>query len=334
MTINVMDEYLELTKDYIVKYMKLIMGNKYNKEVCDRLTKKYIETRYNNFYEDEVEKGLPIRKRIMSEIKDLSSRLIENGIAEKELVDNMCIFFYYVLYFDNLVLTKNMTNEIYNIHKLRKKFLNKDEDDFSEKLKNLITEWQENISKELEKYDTKEFLLKFSSYKNVRNVSRVNIEYNIKLPVIYSEFAINKAFNSGVVNEDKLYIEYYLIAVRIIRDIIRQDFKRHYIVEFAGSLLEKNKKIKGIINIISNSAIQDKLSLKIRYNDFLNNKEAVYELMRSGFKIAIIIDKSFEISYENIEKLDMFSYVLISKDSEIYDKIMKTNNKIKNLIEI
>lgn len=334
MTINVMNEYLELTKDYIVKYMKLIMGNKYNKEVCDRLTKKYIETRYNNFYEDEVEKGLPIRKRIMSEIKDLSSRLIENGIAEKELVDNMCIFFYYVLYFDNLVLTKNMTNEIYNIHKLRKKLLNKDEDDFSEKLKNLITEWQENISKELEKYDTKEFLLKFSSYKNVRNVSRVNIEYNIKLPVIYSEFAINKAFNSGVVNEDKLYIEYYLIAVRIIRDIIRQDFKRHYIVEFAGSLLEKNKKIKGIINIISNSAIQDKLSLKIRYNDFLNNKEAVYELMRSGFKIAIIIDKSFEISYENIEKLDMFSYVLISKDSEIYDKIMKTNNKIKNLIEI
>ncbi len=334
MTINVMDEYLELTKDYIVKYMKLIMGNKYNKEVCDRLTKKYIETRYNNFYEDEVEKGLPIRKRIMSEIKDLSSRLIENGIAEKELVDNMCIFFYYVLYFDNLVLTKNMTNEIYNIHKLRKKLLNKDEDDFSEKLKNLITEWQENISKELEKYDTKEFLLKFSSYKNVRNVSRVNIEYNIKLPVIYSEFAINKAFNSGVVNEDKLYIEYYLIAVRIIRNIIRQDFKRHYIVEFAGSLLEKNKKIKGIINIISNSAIQDKLSLKIRYNDFLNNKEAVYELMRSGFKIAIIIDKSFEISYENIEKLDMFSYVLISKDSEIYDKIMKTNNKIKNLIEI
>lgn len=334
MTINVMDEYLELTKDYIVKYMKLIMGNKYNKEVCDRLTKKYIETRYNNFYEDEVEKGLPIRKRIMSEIKDLSSRLIENGIAEKELVDNMCIFFYYVLYFDNLVLTKNMTNEIYNIHKLRKKLLNKDEDDFSEKLKNLITEWQENISKELEKYDTKEFLIKFSSYKNVRNVSRVNIEYNIKLPVIYSEFAINKAFNSGVVNEDKLYIEYYLIAVRIIRDIIRQDFKRHYIVEFAGSLLEKNKKIKGIINIISNSAIQDKLSLKIRYNDFLNNKEAVYELMRSGFKIAIIIDKSFEISYENIEKLDMFSYVLISKDSEIYDKIMKTNNKIKNLIEI
>ena len=64
MTINAMDEYLELTKDYIVKYMKLIMGNKYNKEVCNRLTKKYIETRYNNFYEDEVEKGLPIRKRI------------------------------------------------------------------------------------------------------------------------------------------------------------------------------------------------------------------------------------------------------------------------------
>ena len=66
--------------------------------------------------------------------------------------------------------------------------------------------------------------------------------------------------------------------------------------------------------------------------------------MRSGFKIAVILDKSFEVNYENIEKLNMFSYVLVNKESEEYEKIVNyfknntesTDNKekIKNLIEI
>lgn len=348
MTTNVMEEYLSITKEYIIKYMKLVMQSKYNKEVCERLISKYIETRYNNYYEDEVEKGMSIRKRIMEELKQAANRLIENDIDKKENVDNMCIFFYYILYFDNLISAKNITSEIYNIHKLRKKLLNKDEEDFSENLKQTILNWQEDIKNLLERYETKEFELKISTYKNTKNVYRVNLNYNIRFPQIYSTLAINKAFNTGIINEDKLYIEYYLMTVKIIKDIIKQDFKKQYIVEFASSLLEKEKKIKGIINIINNEAIQDKISLKIKYSDFSKNKQQVYDLMRSGFKIAVILDKSFEVNYENIEKLDMFSYVLINKDTEEYEKIedyFKSNNneekylnqvniKIKNLIEI
>ena len=91
MTTNVMEEYLSITKDYIIKYMKLVMQSKYNKEVCERLISKYIETRYNNYYEDEVEKGMSIRKRIMEELKQTANRLIENDIDKKENVDNIII---------------------------------------------------------------------------------------------------------------------------------------------------------------------------------------------------------------------------------------------------
>ena len=65
-------------------------------------------------------------------------------------------------------------------------------------------------------------------------------------------------------------IEYYLITVQIIKDIIRQNFKKQYIVEFAETLLSKPKKILGILNIIDNSAIQDKISLKVRYEYYLD----------------------------------------------------------------
>lgn len=344
MTTNVMEEYLNITKEYIIKYMKLVMQNKYNKEVCERMISKYIETRYNNYYEDEIEKSMSVRKRIMEEIKQTAERLIENNIDKKENVDNMCIFFYYILYFDNLISAKDIISEVYNIHKLRKKLLNKDEQDFFEKLKETIFNWQKDIKNLLERYETKEFELKISTYKNIKNVYRVNLNYNIRFSQIYSTLAINKAFNTGIINEDKLYIEYYLIVVKIIKDIIKQDFKKQYILEFASSLLEKEKKIKSIINIINNEAIQEKISLKIKYNDFSKNKQQVYDLMRSGFKIAVILDKSFEVNYENIEKLNMFSYVLVNKESEEYEKIVNyfknntesTDNKekIKNLIEI
>ena len=334
MTINVMDEYLELTKEYIIKYMKLIMGYKYNREVCDRFVRKYIETRYNNYYEDEVEKGMPIRKRIMTEIKNTANRMINNGIAEEKDINNMCIFFYYILFFDNLILAKDITHEIYNIYKLRKRLLNKDEEEFSENLKNLILEWNDNVKKYLQKFETKEFELKISNYKNVKNVYRVNINRNFRFPQIYSENAINKVFTSGIISEDKLYIEYYLISIKIIKEIIKQDFKKQYIVEFASSLFEKNKKIKGILNIIENSAILDKMSLKIKYRDFLKYKEQVYELMRSGFRIAVIIDKTFEVDTANIEKLEMFSYVLVNKNTEEYDKIISEHYNIKHMIEI
>ena len=50
MTVNVMDEYLDIVKKYIPKYMKTILGYKYNAEICDKLTGKYIQARYYNYF--------------------------------------------------------------------------------------------------------------------------------------------------------------------------------------------------------------------------------------------------------------------------------------------
>jgi hypothetical protein len=150
----------------------------------------------------------------------------------------------------------------------------------------------------------------------------------------YSNWAIEKAFDSGIINEDKLIIEYYLTTTQIIKDLVNQNFKKQYIVEFTTTILKKQKKCKSLLNIISNSAIQDKLNLKIKYKEFLENKEQIYNLMRDGYRFAIVLDNSFEMNIQNIEKLSMFNFIIVSKNLENYEELMKYEDKIKNMIKV
>lgn len=332
MTINIMNEYIELTKKQIEKYLRLVFEDTYDKKYNDIYSETYINARYYNFFYNN---NTTIRKTILEELKKTQEYAVSNNFQDKELIEQMYVFFCYVLYFDDVVYYKDLRSKISKIAKLRKRVLNKENWDFEENLYREIMKVKEEKEKLLTRFDTNEFFLKITNYKDKQNVYRVNVKHQVKFPMEYSEMAINKVFNMGITNEDKLTIEYYLIVVQIIKDIVRQNFKKQYIVEFAETLLEKPKKIKSILNIIDNVAIQDKISLKIRHEYFIENKEKVYELMREGYRFSIILDNSFEVNYKNMENLKMFKYVILNKDSKQHDEIMQFSDELKNnIIEI
>lgn len=333
MTINIMNEYIRLTRKQITTYLKLIFENTYEKRYDDMYSEKYINARYYNFFKGS--ENATIRKTILEELRKTYEYAISENFQDKEFIDKLHVFFCYVLYFDHVVYCKDLKNKISQITKLRKKVLNRDNDGFEENLYKEMTSINDEKESLLNKFCVDEFFLKISNYKNMVNVYRVNMKFNLKFPMEYSEMAINKVFHSGITNEDKLVIEYYLISVQIIRDVIKQNFKKQYIVEFAETLLEKPKKIKSILHILDNAVIQDKLCLKIRHEHFIENKETVYELMREGYRFAIILDNSFEANYKNMENLKMFKYVLLNKDSKQYGQVMQFNKEVKNnIIEI
>lgn len=332
MTINIMSEYIKLTKKQIESYMKLVFEEKYSKKYNDIYSDTYINSRYYNFFNNG---ETTIRRTILEELKKTQEYAISNNFEDKELIEKMHIFFCYVLYFDNVVYCKDLRNKISKISKLRKKLLNKENWEFEENLYNELMAINGEKEKLLTRFDTNEFFLKITNYKDKSNVYRVNVKHQIKFPMEYSELAINKVFNMGITNEDKLVIEYYLIVIQIVKDIIKQNFKKQYIVEFAETLLEKPKKIKGLLNSIDNVAVQDKVSLKIRHEHFIENKEKVYELMREGFRFSIVLDNSFEVNYKNMENLKMFKFVIINKDSKQYGEVMRFNEEVNNnIIEI
>lgn len=331
MTVNLADEYIELTKKQITDYLKLVFGNKFVKKYCDIYIKKYIDIRYYNYYDYDTSRTL--RKKILDYLRDTAQELCIENIEDRTVIDQMCVFFYYVLYFDKVTYFKDLKNTISKISKLRKRILNK-EDNFENELYDLVKKYKAQKEKLLESVNSNEFYIKLTNYPQKLNIYRVNLKYNLKFPLVYSEFAINKAFNVGLINEDKLLVEYYLATKKVLEDILKQNFTRQYILEFTDKLLDKPNKLKNLLNIISNSAIKDKVSLKIKYEAFARNKEKIYDLMRDGYKITIILDNSFEINYKNIESLSAFKYVIVNRDLKIYDEIVNYKGNIKNIIEI
>lgn len=86
------------------------------------------------------------------------------------------------------------------------------------------------------------FSLKLSDYNSINDVQRVSLKYHMKFSEIFSSTAIERAFNTGTTNEDKLFVEYNMISAQIIKDIIKGNFKKQYIVDSQILYLKKSKK--------------------------------------------------------------------------------------------
>ena len=333
MTINIMNEYIELTKKQINEYMKLVFEEKYNQTYCNLFSERYINIRYFNYYENEYHEST--RKKILEHLKKVGEEIIINNIQDRELIETMRVFFYYVLYFDNVVYYKDMKQKIAKINKVKKRVFNTETYDFEEKLYQKMQEIMNEKEELIKRFSSEEFYIKLTNYPDKLKVYRVNLKFqNIKFPLEFSDFAINKAFQIGLVSEDKLVIEYYLVVLQILKDVLKLNFKKKYVLEFAETLLKKPKKIRGFLNIINNPIIQEKISLKIKYEEFLKNSETVFELMREGYKITVILDNSFEPNFKNIESLQMFEFVIINRNLKNYVEIMNSIENLHNIIEI
>ena len=250
MTVNIMEQYIEITKKQIEDYMKLVLEEKFNKTYCDLFIERYINIRYYNYYENEMAET--IRRKILSHLKQVSEDMIINNINDRELIENMRVLFYYVLYFDNVVYYKNLENKIIQIAKIRMRIYGKITENFEKNLFQTMQKYINDKRKLVEKFLSNEFYLKITNYPDKLKIYRINLKFkNIKFPLEYSEFAINKAFQTGLMAEDKLVIEYYLVVLQILKDVLKLNFKRKYILEFADTLLKKPKKIKGILKEFS-----------------------------------------------------------------------------------
>lgn len=332
MSYNVLEKYIEITTKEINEYMKLIFENMYLKRISDKYIEAYLDVRFYNFYHKD--ENLTFRKNFMNAIKQAEQRILMQYPDDKKIIENMAIFYYFILYFDKISYRKGIEENIDKLYKLRMRLLKKQDEEFKEKFYKTYQKYVEEKEQFILKFETEKFFLKIAEYKNAKNVNRVILKYNIKFPRIYSNWALEKTFSSGLICEDKLNVEYSLISALVIKDIMRGNFKKQYIVEFEPSLLKKSKKLKSILNIINNPAVQDKISLKIKYQDFEENKEEIYELMRSGFRFAIIVDDTMDTSYATLQKLNVFSYILISSELRRYEAIMDDKVILRNIIKI
>lgn len=341
-----MDTYLNFTEKKIKKYMKIIFATYYDEEIVDEFLRTYINARYYNVQNTD-KPARAFYLRILDELEYKEDLLMEKCEEEAESLDEKQAklnkihkvkeVFGYVLFFDNVRNIENFKS-IDSLKEIVEKIIDLVNSDY--KIKNpkdvedkLYKEVKSNmIDKDvfLEKFETDEFSLSFEATEFNEDFYNVKLQHNVKMPMQYSEEAIEKVFTEGIIAEDKLQIEYILLSTIAIRDIVNGNFKDAYIAEFEPSLFKKKQKLNGILDLISNQALQEKINLNISYSDYKKNQKNVLDYTSKGYNFVITLDEAVK-SVEDVEKLKMFKLVIAPKDLVLYKQI-KEDNSLTNVM--
>ena len=297
MSLNVMNTYLKFNRRRLISYSKIILEKYYNKAIFEELLDTYINLRY-----DELPNGLNLKllnKALVNKAEDLKTYNMDDVII-------ILTYFPFIYYLDNFI-KKDVDITISKINNYRVKQLKLDELD--NELKNNILSDQKRIEKYLNSFDSKEFNLSLSKT-NITNLYMTEVTHNIKIPKLYSEYAINNVYNRGIVLENKLFINYYMVSKLVLIDILNCDFK-YYIVNFSKSLIDKEDKQKRLFNIIDNDIIKDRIILKVEESDFLEYRDNYLKYINEGYKFILYLDKDSSIKNDAIKRV--FSYIVDDK---------------------
>lgn len=336
---NLMDQYIEFTIKKIKKYIKMIFRTQYDEEIVKEYIKTYTNMRYYNVDTQETATKVFYRKITASLDKKETILLEKYKNKDKDFIQNVKRVFFYILFFDNVRKVENFKT-IDSLREVISELVSMCKEEFKLRIPQNLEEnlYQEVTNDMLEKdiyldnLETSDFFINFQKSKTIDNTYFAKLDYNIKLPMQYSEVAINKVYNEGLIGEDKLEIEYILLSIVCVRDIVDLNFKDKYIVEFTSSLFKKKQKLKSLLYLIDNQALQDKILINITYKDLLKNKMSILDYVKKGYNFVITLD-DYVKDLEEVRKLKMFKILIVPKNIKMYKEIMKNKAILNNVVE-
>lgn len=304
MSCNIANEYITFAQKSIKKYLQTILDHQFDQDIYDDLINAYTKTRYYNDNPKMHDKPeINIIYYLAQSIKYITE---ENSNYQKSMY--MLDLFKYILYFDKVCECPSVRPFISLIEKFREEKLNIKDKEFEGKFYDLLKSHLIAQTEFLESFNDKHFNVEYKKIKD--QIFNTTLKHNIKFSKIYSQYALDKVFNNKVISEQKIFITYSMVCTKIIQDIIKSNFNKVYLIDYPTSLKEKPTKQKRLLNIIDNDIVKEKLALKINYQDYLQDKEEIYNLTREGYNIALILPKDYILDEGQEEILKIFKYVI------------------------
>lgn len=314
MASNISKEYVEFSKNNIFEYIKLIFDKKFNKDITNILLDEYIAIRYYNYYP---KKYSNLANNISYYLKDkVDSVVSENKEIKEEDLRLVYSVFKYIYYLDDVSEYESLDDIVSLIEEFRIKKLDIFSEDFDNDLLMLIKANNKRKKIYLSSFDYDKFITIYEDT-NKRNVSIVTLDYDFSFPRIYSEYSKEKVYNTGIINEDKLFVLYNLMNLTVLKNVINGKYDDKYIVDFPVSIFAKKEKINRLFKIIDDDTVRSNIILKITYSDYLKNKDQVDDYIKKGYKFAVDVDSKFDYKEESMIWLNIFTYVIVDEDEHV-----------------
>lgn len=326
MSRNIFKDYIDYDKKCISDYISSTMGDVITQKNINNVVDAYINARYYDNYEHIEESNVNnvmyyVKKSLLDNIKDKVKETRSDEV--KNNLSNTLWIIKYILYFEKARGDKKISKLLDELEEKVKKRFNTNED-VKKTLFPIIKEKMKYKEDFLKKCSCKDFTLEVNKT-NVEKTFYTKLISNVKMPDLFSQYAINRVYNQSIVNEDKLYVTYTLVNINILNDILKFEYDKKYVVPFDKNLLNKGNKIRDLFHMFDLDVLKDRACFEIKYEDFVENKDKINEYIHNGYKFAILINDSF---CEPVEVLGVFEYVILDGKLRNMPRLKKTDNVI------
>ena len=316
----IFSEYIKFVNDFLMSYYRKMLDSKYEKAIVEPFVTKYIDVRY---YNKTDLKDMSFTKKIDRELKDVFKNQLKSIPKRSETIKNVFALFSYVLFIDGISHFKDINTLL--------KTMFSDENitlEYTPEIKNeigsLIKKYIKKKVDFFQLFNSGEFFLKGKKIED--NLYSIDLGQKCDLPDLYSKNAVERAYNSDVVFENRIYLALVMLSSKILSEVISLKFNNSYVLDFPGTLFRKPKKIVKFTKLLKDDLLKEKVNLKIKYKDYMEFKRTVNELIKEGYSIALELDETYVTDFEN---LYLFSNIFISKNASYYGTIINNKDAVK-----
>jgi hypothetical protein len=319
----IFEDYIKFIDSFLCNYYRILLDNKYERRLVRPFVEKYINIRYYNEYVVRESKFTDVLNK---ELNNIAKEMIEENGNREDTIKNIFALFSYILFFekcDNFNGLNALLKSLFEDKIVTLTYSESQKDELNELVRGYISKKKEFF----ELFDFNDFMLFGNRYS--KDVYVMDLIQNYTLSKLYSKYAIDTAYNSEVVNENKIYLELMMLSGRVLQDIINFNFKNDYVVDFPASLFDKPKKILKYLKMLDNEYLKTKISLKVKYADYKKYKKNINSLINDGYSISLELDDTYDMDFNH---LLLFSYIFVNKKSKYYDIIINSKEDVKTEI--
>ncbi len=319
----IFSEYVKFVENFLINYYKLLLSTKYEKGLVKPFIDKYIDVRY---YNESVVKENNFTDRLNKELNNIAKELLEENEGKEDKIKNIFALFSYVLFIDGCIHYSDLNLLLKTLFS-DKNITLEYSDATKKELNSIIREYINKKVSFFKLFSAEEFYLKGRKYTN--NIYHIDLGQNCNISKLYSDYAVEKAYNSDVVFENRTYLTILLCSAKILSEVISLDFSKTYIVDFPVSLLDKPKKIIRFLKALDDDMLRTKICLKFMYKDYKKYKNEIKSLINQDYSICLELDKTYDVDFDD---LFLFSYVIVNKKYKYYDIIINSKEDVNTNI--
>lgn len=282
MGLNVMKEFIAFDKRRIRECGKIVLESYFNRNVFEGMLESYIAVRYYDVYGDikRSRKIGIINEHLEMIYKEMDSYRDDNGITLE--------FFGFVYYFDGISTRFSMDELCERIGKFRRDKLGLGMG-FERSFRRVLNDGVKRFRAFRNGLRDERFYLSITGT-NLDGVSSCFLEENVVIPSLYSVEAKRKVYNSGIVAENKLFVLYYMLSMRVLCDVIDFRLDDIYLVSIEKGLWEKREKLSRLMAILDDDLLKEKIVIMIDDFVFEKYRDLVCKFINEGYCFGLVLN--------------------------------------------